>query len=101
MNEQGDYVGIKTGRIYGKRYHYHSEQLKSKIVAVDDANKTGMYHLYGEDNEREDNKISWKRKYVGCIVTVERAHYADGLEVFRCNELGEYFTENEIELMNE
>jgi len=99
LNENRDYVGIKTGKIYDRNLHYHSEQYKAKIIAVDDINQTGMYHLYKEINEKEENNKSWKIKYIGCLVTVERAHHCGDLDVYRCLELGDYWSENEIKII--
>ena len=63
-----------------------------------------MYHLSSEcwnDDNHEDNRASWKKKYIGCIVTVEEAHLANNLRIYRCLELeGEYFSSNEIEIIS-
>ncbi len=94
----GDYVCIETGEIFPVVDHYNSEQLIAKIVGVDSINQTGMLHLNEEDDE-EENRKSWKERYIGCIVTVERAHYAGDLTIYRCLELGDYWSSNEIELL--
>ena len=101
-NTDGDFIGIKTGNVYEGCEHYSRPQLLAKIISADDDNKTGMYHLYSglwDDKEHEENRRGWKSKYAGCVVTVEQAHYADGLPVYICLELGEYFSGNEIELL--
>ena len=101
-NTDGDFIGIKTGDIYKGSEHYSRPQLLAKIISADNDNETGMYHLYsgvwGEEGH-EENKKSWKRKYIGCIVTVEKAHYADELPIYLCLELEDYFSGNEIELL--
>lgn len=105
LNTDGDYVGIETGNVYLKDSHYASKQMKAKIVSVDSENKTGMYHLYSElwdDPEvQEDNRSSWKKKFVGCLVTVESSHYFGDLTIYRCLELCEYFSSNEIEILSQ
>jgi hypothetical protein len=93
MDDNEDYFGIKTGNIYSKEEFYHSDQWNAKIVAVDNENKTAMYHL------EEDNRKDWKSKFIGCFVTLEKAHFADSVQVYRCLELnGEYFSEFEVEI---
>lgn len=96
LNQDGDYIGIETGNRYDQKDHYHSSQIKGKIISVDDENLTGMYHLFEGWNSNDENKKSTKRKYIGCYVTLEEAHYADGLRIFRCLEVDEYFSENEV-----
>lgn len=99
-NIDGDYIGIQTGTKYSVENHYHSEQLKAQIVAVDSVNQTGMIHLYGESKtDGDENRQFWKSKYIGCYVTVERAHYFGELTVYRCLELGDYWSSNEIKLL--
>ena len=96
MTSSGDYIGLETGTFYSRKKHYHSLQIKGKIVTVDESNKTGMYHLDGEFDNNEINRFDFKRKYIGCIVTLEKAHFADGLQIYRCVELDEYFSESEV-----
>ena len=98
-NERGDYVGMKTGNIYDSSKHYHSEQFKAQIIAVDEINQTGMYHLSKEHNEKEENNKSWKLKYIGYLITVEKAHLYGNLQIYRCLELGEYWSGNEIKIV--
>lgn len=99
-NINGDYVDIKTGTRFNSSDHYHGEQLKAKIVFADGINQTGMLHLYSDESiGTEENRRSWKSKYVGCFVTVERAHRNGELMVYRCLELGDYWSSNEIELL--
>jgi hypothetical protein len=100
LRDDGNYIGLETGKVYDKNEHYHSKQFKGKIISIDNDNLTGMYHLYKELNDNEEeNNYSFKQKYLGCYVTLERAHFADGLQIYRCNELEEYFSEKEIELL--
>jgi hypothetical protein len=103
MDCNGNYVGIETGTTYSKDKYYSSEQLTAKIISVDNTNKTGMLHLYAEcysnSDAHEDNKASWKRKFINCIVTIEQAHYVDALPIYRCLELNEYFSGDELEII--
>jgi hypothetical protein len=106
MNEEAldtnqDYfIGIKSGNKYSKKEYYISEYHKAIIKGVDDVNNTGMYHLYAEINDTEDeNNASIKTKYINAIVSVKRAHYCDGHPVYICHELDEYFSDTEIEII--
>jgi hypothetical protein len=99
MNEDGNYIGIKTGDKYLKSEHYHSQQLKAQIISVDESNQTGMIHLYKEANEIGENKKSWKEQYIGCYITVEKAHWCGDIQVYRCLELGDYWSSNEIKIL--
>lgn len=101
MNDNGDFIGNKTGDIYSKEDHYASEQQKAKIIAVDNENKTGMYHLYAELSKiNEENNKSIKSKYIGCTVTLETAHWSGDVRVYRCLELnGEYFSDSEVQIL--
>lgn len=78
----GDYIGIETGKFYSKRTHYHSRLYRGKIIGAD-----------GE------NRINWKRKYLGALVTVREAHSAGEHIIYYCLELDEYFSDNEIEIL--
>ena len=98
MTETGDYVGLSSGKFCSKKDHYHKELLKGQIVSVDSVNNTGMYHLC-EGDEEEENRYSFKRKYIGCIVSVETAHSYGELTVYYCHELDEYFSSNEIKII--
>lgn len=94
------YIGVDTGIRYSKKEYYISEYKKARIKSVDEINKTGMYHLYAELNDEEDeNNSAFKLKYINAIVSVKRAHYADDKPVYYCHELKEYFSEDEIELL--
>jgi hypothetical protein len=100
MNEEGDYVGQDTGQIYPRDKHYHSDQLIGIIITVDEDNKTGMMHLDGPAwaDDSEINEKTMKARYTGCRVTLESAHFADGIAVYRCLELREYFSELEVKI---
>lgn len=98
MNDIGNYIGINTGVCYNSFEHYHSEQFKAQIIAADSFNNTGMIHLYDHEDTKE-NKREWKTKYIGCFVTVEKAHMFGELYVYRCLELGEYWSSNEIKIL--
>jgi hypothetical protein len=99
MTENGDYIGQETGSFYSKEDHYHSTQVKGKIVKVDQDNHTGMIHLDDDSDFEEDYKCR-KSEYIGCFATFEEAHYFGNIKVYRCLELGEYFSENELEIFN-
>lgn len=100
INYDGDYIGIDTGKIYKQSEYYHSEQFKAQIISVDDKNETGMYHLYtGWSDDNIENHKSWKSKYIGCYVTVETAHWCDDIQVYRCLELSDYWSSNEIKIL--
>lgn len=99
----GDYIGIETGKFYSKKLHYHSRLYRGKIIGADDKNQTGMYHLYDDpdlsDYKDGENRINWKRKYLGALVTVREAHSAGEHIIYYCLELDEYFSDNEIEIL--
>lgn len=123
IRENGDYIGLETGKVYEKENFHHSKQFRAKIVAVENDNNTGIYHLdkdfrkhFGYEKidksisnrleqldieTSENNKYSWKIKYIGCYVTIEKAHFYGNVEVYRCKELGDYWTSNEIEIIEE
>lgn len=102
INQNKEYVGVETGNKYIGDNYRHSQQFKAIIVYVDDKNMTGMYHL-NEDYEsgNEPNHKSKKSKYIGCEVTVEKAHMCGELAIYRCLELGEYFSSNELAIYEE
>lgn len=103
MTDKGHYIGVETGNFYDKKYHYHSENLKGKIVNVDDENLTGMYHLSEGEffPDAEENEVTWKRKYLGAILTFNRAHWAGEHRIYRCIELDEFFSDNEVKIIEE
>lgn len=92
INNNGDYVGCKTGNIYSQKEHMHKEKYKGKIVHIDTFNMTGMIHL----SEQIYRDI--KAKFLGCKVTLEKAHLCGELTIYRCLENGEYYSENEVEV---
>ena len=102
LREDGNYIGVETGKLYSIKDGYYTSKLyKAKIKNVDNINKTGMYHLYeGWDENTEENNKSFKQKFIGCFITVREAHYADDLKIYQCLELNEYFSEDEIEILN-
>lgn len=101
--QNGDFINIDDGTIYPCSDHYASKQYKAIIQKPDTENMTGMYHLYEEfSGNNEENKKSWKEKYIGCYVTVEPAHKCGDLKIYRCLELnGEYFSENELQILED
>lgn len=100
MKDNGDYIGIDTGRLYKKdNGYYHSKQHIGVIKKIDEENMTGMYHL-SEDSEF-DYKSQKMKKYMGCVVTLESAHSFNKIKVYRCIELDEYVTSNEVEILTE
>jgi len=103
MNQNGNYVGIKTGKTYSNLEYSASKQYAAQIVDVDSINNTGMYHLnegWEFEGRIEENKKSWKQKFIGCFVTIEKAHIYGELIVYRCLELNEYFSSNEIKILD-
>jgi hypothetical protein len=100
MTTSGDYIGLKTGTFYSKKDHHHSSMVKAKIISVDDKNETGMYHLYKDFSDLdEENNVSYKRKYIGAIVTLKAARWNGKHRVYYCMELHEFFSDNEIEII--
>ncbi|MCA1021559.1 hypothetical protein [Halobacillus litoralis] len=99
LTDSGDYVGVESGKTYQSNKYKAMDSLRAKIVSVDDVNNTGMIRLDREFNDTEDENASkLKSKYLGCYVTVRPAHMYGGINVYRCYELDEYFSEYEIEL---
>lgn len=102
-NVGGYYVGLETGKKYITTTHRHCPQLQAIIRAVDTDNQTGMLHLNPgtpQDADPQENRTDWKTRYVGCRVTVEEAHFYGDKKVFRCLELKEYFSEDELEILD-
>lgn len=97
--ENGDYVGVTSGRIYPAADHRHSERKNAQIIAADRQNLTGMAHLWTKDAGGWANRFEWKSKFIGCFVTVESAHKYQDLLVYRCRELDEYFSEKELKIL--
>lgn len=93
-NDSGDFVGVETYQIYSKDNHYASEKLRAIIRRVDDKQQNGMLHL----DPQED---IYKRKYnfVGCEMTFREAHLYRGLKVYQSYETGEYYNQNELEVL--
>lgn len=102
LREDGDYIGVETGSLYSVKDGYYASKLyKAKIKSVDNINKTGMYHLYeSRDDDIEENKKTFKQNYMNCFITVKEAHYVDELKIYFCLELNEYFSEDEIEILD-
>lgn len=101
MTDRGHYIGVETGTFYEKKFHYHSPNFKARIVNVDDENLTGMYHLSEGElfPDAEENEATWKRKYLGAIITVREAHWAGKHRIYHCIELDEYFSDKELEIL--
>lgn len=97
LNTAGDYVGIQTGKVFPGATHYHSVSIPVVISSVDEENNTGMQHL-DADGIFGINKKLWKQRYIGCQVNVIEAHMWGELKVYRCCELDEYFSRNELTL---
>lgn len=97
---QDYYIGIDSGIKYDKSNYYISKYNKARIKSVDEINKTGMYYLYAEINDEEDeNNSAFKSKYVNAIISVKRAHYVDEHTIYYCHELSEYFSDDELEIL--
>ena len=102
MTADGDYIGIESGKLYSKRCHYHSDNIIAQIVSIDDVNKTGMLHLYGDNDlfpDAEENEATKKRKYLGAIITVQEVHNAGEHTIYRCQELDEFFSDDELKIL--
>ena len=93
LNDQGDYIGCKTGNTYFSESHKHSKKFKAKITHIDTLDNTGMVHL------SEKSAIERKAKFKGCYVTVEKAHRMGDILVYRCMENGDYYSQSEIEII--
>ena len=103
-NASGCYVGVKTGTRYPVGTHRHCPQLQAVICGVDMANQTGMLHLHPGtegDADPQENRRSWKEQFIGCLVTVEEAHFYGDKTVYRVLELGgEYFSSDELKILS-
>jgi hypothetical protein len=99
LTDEGHYIGQDTGIFYSNDEHYHNDQITAKIVKIEDENNTGMLHL-ADDSEFEEDYRLRKTNFIGCIATFEEAHYYGDIKVYRCLELGEYFSQNELEILN-
>lgn len=100
MTASRGYIGIKTGHFYSPDDYYHSPLIKARIKEIDDQNKTGMYHLYKEFSDlNEENNISQKEKYINAIVTLREAHWMGKHRIYYCIELEEFFSDDEIEIL--
>ena len=88
------FIGIDTGKKYSKSDYYISEYYKAIIKNVDKKNKTGMCHLY-----KDKNRVSFKKKYLNSIVSVRKAHFMGKHTIYYCHELNEYFSDDEIEIL--
>lgn len=100
MTIDGDFIGIETGALYSKDDYYASPLFKGQIKAVDLINKTGMLHLHKEwaDNE-EENQITRKNQFLGTIVTLREGHWAGEHRIYYCIELNEYFSDDEVKIL--
>lgn len=100
LKDNGDYIGKDTGKLYTKKEgYYHSKQHIGIIKNVDENNQTGMYHL--SEEAEFDYKTHKMKMYIGCYVTLESAHSCGDVKVYRCLELKEYVTSNEVEILTE
>jgi len=100
ITESGDYVGLDTGKLYKKEDgYYHSKQHIGIIRNVDEYNKTGMIHL--SDDAESDWKNQKMKRMTGCYVTLESAHSYGELKIYRCLELGDYVSSDEVEILTE
>lgn len=93
INNEKDYVGVKTGNTYSGTEYRHKENYKAKIIGIEPVNNTGMIHL------TEEKAIEKKAKYIGCVVTLEKAHKMNGAIVYRCLENHDYYTETEVQII--
>jgi len=101
MTEDGDYIGIDTGKLYKKDDdHHHSKQHIGIITGCDEVDVTGMIHL-DQGMTGLTEKQQMMKKYKGCYVTLEAAHWYGEIRVYRCRELKEYVTSNEVRILTE
>jgi len=101
MKDNGDYIGYKTGTLFKKdEGHYHSKQHIGIIRSIDEVDSTGMLHL-DQGSEGLKNKQQLMKNYIGCYVTLESAHSYGDVKVYRCLELGDHVTSNEVEILTE
>jgi len=101
MKEDGDYIGINTGTLYKKEDgHHHSKQHIGVIIGIESVDQTGMMHL-DQDSEGLKNKQQLMKSYIGCYVTLEAAHWYGKVRVYRCLELDDYVTSNEVKILTE
>src|SRR5690606_35585710 len=76
-NDKGDYVGVNTGTIYPSKTHYHSDTFLAKVIAIDENQENGMYHLDPKDKHGIEC-IKVKRNFIGCTMPFREAHsYGD------------------------
>jgi hypothetical protein len=100
MTIEGNFIGIETGALYSKENHYASPLLKGQIVSVDSINKTAMLHLHKEwAGNEEENNATWKKKFIGSIVTLREGHWAGEHKIYYCIELNEYFSDDEVKIL--
>ena len=101
MTESGDYVGIDTGTLYKREDgHHHSKQHIGIITGVEGVDQTGMVHL-DQGSDGLEKKQGLMKKFIGCYVTLEAAHWYGKVRVYRCLELGDYVTSNEVKILTE
>lgn len=94
VNDNGDFVGVKTGTVYSKETHYCSDKIKAKVVRVDDKQLNGMIHL-----EPGSEQHIRKQNFIGCTLTFRKAHFFGDIQVYHCFETEEYFNQNELEVL--
>lgn len=93
-NDNGDFIGIDSGKTYPKVGHYSCTKILGKVIKIDQKNLTGMFHLGLDSLEYEK-----KKKFIGCIMTFREAHMFGNIKVYQSYETGEYFSQNELEII--
>ena len=101
MVENGDYIGIDTGKLYKKDDdHHHSKQHIGIITSIEGVDQTGMIHL-DQGSEGLKKKQGMMKNFIGCYVTLEAAHWYGETRVYRCREFGDYVTSNEVKILTD
>lgn len=93
INQDGDFIGLKTGKFYPKEKFKKSETLKAIVKTCEDGSNTGMMHLSEESN----NAI--RKAFIGCELTFRRAHNFGNIAVYHCLENKDYYTQNELQIL--
>lgn len=93
-NEAGDFIGVETGTLYSQEGYYASDKLKGIVRSVDEKQLNGMIHL-------DPLEETWKNKYnfIGCKMSFRKAHLYGNLQIYQSFETGEYFNQNELEIL--
>ena len=61
---------------------------------------TPITEIHPEDREDHYERINNLRTFIGCRFLARKAHYADGTLMYYLIDLGEYISEDEVELLS-